>query len=64
VKDKYARIGAYVNPMSPSELAAFIRKEQEMWAADRAEGHRQARPLISPHSTQSSGHDSSLRPQP
>ena len=29
--EKYARIGAYVNPMSPSELAAFIRREQDMW---------------------------------
>ena len=31
VAEKYARIGAYVNPMSPAELAAFIRKEQDMW---------------------------------
>ena len=31
VKDKYAKMGAYVNPMSVEELTAFIRKEQEMW---------------------------------
>jgi tripartite-type tricarboxylate transporter receptor subunit TctC len=31
VREKYAKIGAYVNPMTPSELAAFIQKEQDMW---------------------------------
>jgi tripartite-type tricarboxylate transporter receptor subunit TctC len=31
VKQKYAKMGAYVNPMTRDELAAFIRKEQEMW---------------------------------
>jgi tripartite-type tricarboxylate transporter receptor subunit TctC len=31
VKDKYAKMGAYVNPMTREELAAFIRKEQETW---------------------------------
>jgi tripartite-type tricarboxylate transporter receptor subunit TctC len=31
VTEKYARIGAHVNPMNLSELAAFIRKEQDMW---------------------------------
>jgi tripartite-type tricarboxylate transporter receptor subunit TctC len=31
VKEKYARMGAYVNPMTRPQLAAFIRKEQELW---------------------------------
>jgi len=31
VRDKYAKIGAYVRPMPPDQLAAFIRNQQETW---------------------------------
>ena len=31
VRAKYAKIGAYVRPMQPDELAAFIRAQQETW---------------------------------
>ena len=31
VRAKYAKIGAYVRPMSSVELAAFIRQQQETW---------------------------------
>jgi tripartite-type tricarboxylate transporter receptor subunit TctC len=31
VRDKYAKIGAYVRPMPPDVLAAFIREQQETW---------------------------------
>jgi tripartite-type tricarboxylate transporter receptor subunit TctC len=31
VRAKYAKIGAYVRPMMPDELAAYIRQQQELW---------------------------------
>ena len=31
VRDKYAKIGAYVRPMPPDVLATFIRQQQETW---------------------------------
>jgi len=31
VREKYAKIGAYVRPMSPDVLAAFIREQQDTW---------------------------------